>query len=297
MILLRDIYSKSPITNAEILCDGKQNPYTRKKDGHYVFSNLYPQEYTINISCSGYVPLEFKVNLRENETQVIPITMPYSVDNEAMRKITHFSIDILHRKKPVSFENASLTLANELDFMKLIEPTATGTDTLKLNIEELIPGLMGQTYIYKTEEAETEFTIESFDQEKKCYILRDYVENELSTGGKFYAVWHVKTDRSGKITMPYMSQFMKGETVDFECLADELNGKVSIEIAGKEQSGETLYAKINLRKTPKNKKKQKKVEQQPQPDANPQEAEDSKQEETTDTEVPQKSENTEKTEE
>ena len=99
VFLLKDIYSKAPITTAEILCDGKQNPYTRKKDGYYVFSNLYPQEYLISISCVGYVPMEFKVNLRENETQVIPITMPYSVDNEAMRKITHFSIDIIHRKK------------------------------------------------------------------------------------------------------------------------------------------------------------------------------------------------------
>lgn len=251
VFLLKDIYSKSPITSAEILCNGKQNPYTRKKDGHYVFSNLYPQEYTINISCPGYVPLEFKVNLRENETQVIPITVPYAVDNEGMRRITHFNINVIHRKKPVASKDTFLTLTNELDFMKLIEPTAAGSDILKLNIEELIPGLMGQTYVYKTKENETEITINSFDNEKKCYILRDYTENELSAGGKFYAVWHLKTDARGRVTMPYMSQFMKGETVGFECLAEESKGKVKINIAGKEQSGETLYADINLRKIPK----------------------------------------------
>lgn len=248
VFLLRDIYSKSPITNAEILCNGKQNPYTRKRDGHYVFSNLYPQEYTINISCAGYVPLEFKLNLRENETQVIPITMSYSVDNEAMRKITRFNIDVIHKKKPVVDKDAFLMLKDELNFMKLIEPTAAGTDTLKLNIEELIPGLMGQTYIYKAGENETEFTVESFDNEKKCYILRDFAENEIPAGGKLYAVWHLKTDSRGRIIMPYMSQFMKGETVNFECYADDSKGKVSIDIAGKEQSGEMLYAKVNLRK-------------------------------------------------
>ena len=163
VFLLRDIYSKAPITNAEILCDGKQNPYTRKKEGYYVFSNLYPQEYTINISCSGYIPLEFKVNLRENETQVIPVTMSYSVDNEAMQKITHFNISVIHNKKPVVNKEAYLKLRNELDFMKLIEPTPAGSDTLKLNIEELIPGIIGQTYVYKTKSIETEFTIDSFD--------------------------------------------------------------------------------------------------------------------------------------
>jgi len=251
VFLLKDIYSKSPITSAEILCNGKQNPYTRKKDGYYVFSDLYPQEYTINITCPGYVPMEFKVTLRENETQVMPITMPYSVDNEAMRKITHFNIDILHRKKPVIEKDLFLTLTNELDFIKLVEPTAAGSDILKLNMEELIPGLMGQTYVYKTEKTESEFTISGFDNEKKCYILQDYTESELPADGKFYAVWHLKTDKQGRITMPYMSQLMKGETANFECVCDESKGKVKIKIAGKEQSGETLYAKINLRKMPK----------------------------------------------
>lgn len=251
VFLLRDIYSKSPITNAEILCNGKQNPYTRKKEGYYVFSNLYPEEYTINISCSGYVPMEFKINLRENETQVMPITMSYSVDNEGMRKITHFNIDVIHRKRPVIEKDAFLTLTNELDFMKLIEPTAAGSDTLKLNIEELIPGLMGQTYVYKTGKDETEFTISGFDNEKKCYILQDYTENELPAEGKFYAVWHLKTDERGRITMPYMSQFMKSEAVGFECVCEESKGKTKIEVAGREQSGETIYAKINLRKIPK----------------------------------------------
>lgn len=251
VLLLRDIYSKSPITSAEILCNGKQNPYTRKKDGYYVFSNLYPQEYTVNISCSGYIPMKFKVNLRENETQVIPVTMPYTVDNEAMQKIMHFNISVTHNKKPVIDKDVHLVLKNELDFMKLIEPTAAQTDILKLNIEELISGLIGQTYIYKSGSAETEITISGFDNEKKCYILRDFAENELPAGGEFYAVWHLKTDAKGRITMPYMSQFMNSETVDFELVADDSKGKVSVEISGKEQSHETLYAEINLRKVRK----------------------------------------------
>ena len=94
-----------------------------------------------------------------------------------------------------------------------------------------------------------------------CYILRDYTENELPVGGKFYAVWHLKTDSFGRIIMPYMSQFMKGETVGFECHADESKGKVNIKIAGKEQSAETLYGKINLRKMPKKSSKKQKTEE------------------------------------
>lgn len=250
VFLLKDIYSQGPVTNAVILCNGKQNPYTRKNDGHYVFSNLYPGEYVINITCSGYVPLELKVNLRENETQVIPLTMPYTVDNPAMRKITHFIIDIVHRKKAVAEQDIKLKLLNELDFMKLIENAAAQTDALKLNIEEMIPGLLGQTYMYSVNDKEYEFTITGFDSEKKTYILRDYLQEELPSGGTFYCVWNLKTDSSGRVTMPYMSQFMKSSEVKFECFAGGSKGKTKVDVAGKEQSAETLYTMINLRKIP-----------------------------------------------
>ena len=64
VFLLRDIYSKMPVTNASILCGGKQNPYTRKKSGHYVFSNLYPGKYNISITCKVYNSLNFDVEIR-----------------------------------------------------------------------------------------------------------------------------------------------------------------------------------------------------------------------------------------
>ena len=51
VFLLKDVYSKYPVISAVILCNGKQNPYTRKNDGYYVFSNLNPGNYDIEISC------------------------------------------------------------------------------------------------------------------------------------------------------------------------------------------------------------------------------------------------------
>ena len=92
VFMLKDIYSKTPVTNAVILCDGKQNPYTRKDDGYYVFSDLYPKEYDISIRCKGYAPLDFPVKLRENETLVIHKNMSYSADNENLRNVTRFFI-------------------------------------------------------------------------------------------------------------------------------------------------------------------------------------------------------------
>ena len=69
VFLLKDVYFKYPLTDAVILCNGKQNPYTRKNDGHYVFSNLYPGKYDIEISCKGYTDINFSVDLKENEVE------------------------------------------------------------------------------------------------------------------------------------------------------------------------------------------------------------------------------------
>ncbi len=248
VFLLNDIYSKSPITTAVILCNGKQNPYTRKDDGHYVFSNLYPGDYTINISCIGYVPIELKINLKENETIVMPITMSYSMNNNAMQRLTRFNLHIEHEAQPLKNEKVMLRLCNELSFLKLIEPVAAKSDAMKLNLEDFTPGILGQSYVYKVREKNYEFTITSFDQEKKNYILRDFVQKEVPIDGKFYAVWHLNTDSQGRIIMPYISQFMQGQTVSFECTFNDFQGTAEIDITGKEQSCEMLYADILLSK-------------------------------------------------
>lgn len=248
VFLLNDIYSKSPITTAVILCNGKQNPYTRKDDGHYVFSNLYPGNYIINISCVGYVPIELKINLKENETIVMPITMAYSVNNNAMQKLTRFNLYIEHETKPLKNEKVMLRLCNELNFLKLTEPIAAKSDAMKLNLEDFTPGILGQSYVYKVGGENYEFNITGYEKEKKCYILRDFVQKEVQTDGKFYAVWHLNTDHQGRIMIPYMSQFMQEQTVSFECTFNDLQGTAEIDISGKEQSCEMFYADIFLSK-------------------------------------------------
>ena len=55
VFLITDMYTKDPINNAIVLCDGKQLKYTRKKSGHYVFVDLYPKKYRIDVLCKGFV--------------------------------------------------------------------------------------------------------------------------------------------------------------------------------------------------------------------------------------------------
>lgn len=257
VFLLKDIYSKIPITTAVILCNGKQNPYTRKNDGYYVFSNLYPGDYNISIICKGHTNLNFSVTLQENETKVMSFDMPYTVDNPNITNLTRFEITALEHKKPVADTNMMLKLKNPAEFLKLIEPLAAGSDELKLNVD-MLSGIIGQRYIYKVKKKEHEIFLFGYDQEKKCYILRDPLNEELEPNGKFYPVWDLKTDYMGRLIMPVISQFMGDDVIKFECVAsDDFKTSVSFEMNGGHNSGKVFYADAKFRKSDKTDKNEK----------------------------------------
>lgn len=248
VFMLKDIYSKMPITNAVILCNGKQNPYTRKKDGYYVFSNLYPMDYEISISAKGYIDLNFNVTLRENETQVHNYDMSYSVDNESLTHLTKFEITVSHKKERLKDTEVKLVLKNEAKFMKVIEAAQAGTDELKLNLD-MMPSLIGQNYIYEFKKQKNEFFIWGYDNEKKVYTLKNPLENDIEPGGKVYPFWNLKTDSLGRITMPIISQFMTESNVDFEIIApDGLSSKFSADLTSLSELDKVIYLKAGLRK-------------------------------------------------
>jgi len=246
VFLLKDVYSKHPVTNAVILCNGKQNPYTRKASGHYVFSNLYPGKYEISIVCKGYNSLNFSVELKENETKEIIYDLSYTPDNQNIMNLTRFELTCTRNKEVLSEMPIILKLTNELEFLKMLEPIKAESDELKTNLE-MVPDLLGQKYIYEVADKSYEFFFWSYDNEKKCYILKDLVSEQIEPEGKFFAVWELRTDKKGRAIMPLMTQFMKGDKVNFDCRTEELIGKASFDVAGKQQSGEIFYADVNFK--------------------------------------------------
>ena len=253
VFLLKDIYSKLPITSAVILCNGKQNPYTRKKDGHYVFSNLYPGKYEVDISCKGYNPLKFYVDLKENETKIINSDLSYSPDNQNISNVTRFEITCIRKKQALANIPIDITLQNAASFMKLLEPIKAGSDEVKLNVE-MLTSLLGQNYVYEIDKKKYDLYLWSYNQESKCYILKDVVNEEIKPGGLFYPKWQIRSDSMGRAIMPLMGQFMKDDEITFKCISENLRCKVSFNVKGRHQSGEVFYEKGNFRKIPERKK-------------------------------------------
>lgn len=253
VIMLKDIYSKMPINSAVILCNGKQNPYTRKKEGYYVFSNLYPGKCEVSISCRGYTDLNFTIELKENQTQIIYTDMPYAVNNENLIRMTRFEISVYENKEALKNTDVQLKLCNPLEFLKLVEKSKPGSDEVKLNIEDMIPGIIGQEYVYTLDKDSVNISLWGYNPEKKSYTLKTPMENELNPGGSFYPIWKLKTDSDGKITMPLIEQLMKDDVLSFECNTGENFAKASVDITGKRESGEVFYVDMKLKKI-KNKK-------------------------------------------
>lgn len=252
VFLLKDIFSKMPITSAVILCNGKQNPYTRKASGHYVFSNLYPGKYDISITCRGYNDINLTVDLKENQTKEIILDLSYSQDNQEILNLTRFEFNCTRYKKPLSNIPLTLKLKNELKFLKVIEAVEPNTDKIKTNME-LVTGLLGQKYIYEVKGKEYEFEFWSYDGENKCYILKDFAEEKIEPDGKIFAIWNVRTNEKGCIIMPVIPQFMKDNVLEFEIYNSEIKAKASYTFEGKIQSGSAFHIDLKFRKVSRKK--------------------------------------------
>ncbi len=248
VFLLTDIYTKMPITNAVILCNGKQNPYTRKSSGHYVFSNLNPGEYEISIMCKGYTDINMTVTLRENETQIVVTQLPYTVDNPLLSNLTRFEITVMQGKEALKNTEVLLKLKNELTFLKLIEPIEAGSEDVMLNAG-MTSGLLNQKYLYKIKRKEHELFLWGYDRDKKCYILKESVEERIDVGGKFMPFWKVKTDGRGRVVFPFLSQFMKDDVIEFELKTEDSKSSVKADVAGEQQSGKVFYFDAKLKKS------------------------------------------------
>ncbi len=248
VFLLKDVYSKYPVISAVILCNGKQNPYTRKNDGYYVFSNLNPGNYDIEISCKGYTDIKLSTELKENETKIMNFDMSYTSDNVNLSHVKRFDMTLKSKDQSFNDTEVTLELKNAASFLKLIEPAEAGSQEVKLNMEEMIVGIIGQKYIYRFEDKETEIYLLGYDEEKKCYTLQDPLQEKLEPNGSFYPVWNVRTDSLGKIIMPFIAQFMKDDKITIKCKAQDFEGEAVFDFKEMSQSGKAFYADVEMNK-------------------------------------------------
>lgn len=246
VILLTDMYSKTPITSAVILCNGKQNPYVRKKDGYYVFSNLYPDNYEVSIKCKGYEDILLNVDVKENETVLIKKQMFCALDNEALRNCERIEFTVFEDDTLALGKEVTLRLEEKLEFIKLVKPVEKGTVEMYLNIPMSFD-YMPQQYDYMLNRKAHSLFITGYDDKKKCFILKDPVEDTLEVDGLLKPVWKLKTDGEGKIALPLMEQYMKNDIINFSFKAGEKKSRVRVNKQSKKNSDNIYYSKVRLK--------------------------------------------------
>lgn len=309
VIMLVDILTKQPITDAVILCNGKQNPYVTKDEGYYVFCNLYPGNYDIYIAATGYVNKEFSTKIEFGESKKFILELPFESRNPKLLNIPRIEFCIKKDKLALKRTEIVINLKTEIKSMKLIQQINPGDQEILLNIPENNIFTL-QRYIYsvprkylkekkedknkdkkdkkksdeeseseeefedededqgdrnenesgeknekksknedkkknKTENkeseennkkenkeeeknksennAESEFITQemlflSYDRKYNAYILEKEIPVGIPIGGSFYPYWNLKTDKYGKLVLPFLSKLMTGTELEFEIL-------------------------------------------------------------------------------
>lgn len=141
-----DIFRKQPIHDAVILCNGRQNPYIKKDDGYYIFCDLQPDLYNVEIFSPGYVKKSFSCYIDFGECKRITLEMSYSSTSRVISNIPRISFDF--KNKEFKYKNVKIILKTPINFMKLIHRAHKGDNLLILNIQE-DNRLTFQNYIYK----------------------------------------------------------------------------------------------------------------------------------------------------
>lgn len=147
VIMLVDVLTKQPVTDAVILCNGKQNPYVTKDDGYYVFCNLYPGSYNIYIAATGYVNKEFSTNIGFGESKKFILELSFKSKNPALFNVPRIEFLIKNGDLPLKNTEVKITLKTEVKTMKLIQQINPGDQEILLNIPENAAFSL-QRYIY-----------------------------------------------------------------------------------------------------------------------------------------------------
>ena len=304
VIMLVDILTKQPITDAVILCNGKQNPYVTKDEGYYVFCNLYPGNYDIYIAATGYVNKEFSTKIEFGESKKFILELSFESRNPKLLNVPRIEFYITKDKLNLKQTEVLINLKTEIKSMKLIQQINPGDQGILLNIPENNIFTL-QRYIYsvprkylkekkedkdkkkkksededknkdeeeneeKSEDEESEEESEdetknkeekkgneeknkenskekeeknenknkssenntesefitqemlflSYDRKYNAYILEKEISVDIPIGGSFYPYWNLKTDKYGKLVLPFLRKLMTGTKLEFEILID-----------------------------------------------------------------------------
>ena len=245
IFFLTDLYSRIPVRYASILCNGKQNPYTRKESGHYVFSNLYPGKYRIDIICKGFADVRLDLEVRANETKTIVMSLPYASDNDLVLKLKRFEISVNLDGVPLKNKAVRIKLKNNLNFLKVIAPIKANTNTVTLNMEKN-SGLTLQKYSYVVNGTENEFYIYAYDSSISQYLTENPFKFDILPGGMLYPIWDLRTDDHGKVIFPVLQQFMKEEQIQFEIFAEGKYELLNTQMPGDDINNKAVYIDVDL---------------------------------------------------
>ncbi len=146
--MLVDVFRKQPIHDAVILCNGRQNPYIKKDDGYYIFCDVPPGSYKIDIFSPGYVRKSFFSTIEFGECKRFIFEMSFKSKSYIISETSRIEFSLTKNNEKLRETNFRIILKNPIVFLKLIRNARQNDNEILLNVQNNNYFLM-QNYIYE----------------------------------------------------------------------------------------------------------------------------------------------------
>ena len=146
--MLVDVFRKQPIHDAVILCNGRQNPYIKKDDGYYIFCDVPPGSYKIDIFSPGYVRKSFFSTIEFGECKRFIFEMSFKSKSYIISETSRIEFSLTKNNEKLRETNFRIILKNPIVFFKLIRNARQNDNEILLNVQNNNYFLM-QNYIYE----------------------------------------------------------------------------------------------------------------------------------------------------
>lgn len=221
VFLVLDDYTKDPLSDAEITCNGVHIPYAKKTDGYYVFLNMDPGNYQFEVSLKGFLPVSYEVELTDVQPMQIVATMQYTQDNIKALGYKRLIFTAKTKGKPVKNKAVRVRLDTKVPFLRVIEPMPKGSNLVMVN-SDYNKRLLFQQYSYDKKPNLNIFFV-GYDHEKQAFRTRDPFKTRTIEGGLLNPVWNYMTDEHGSFMIPVNPLFIQKEQVDFTVSIEKKN--------------------------------------------------------------------------
>lgn len=233
VIRLLDDYTGEEISTGEITLEEKRIDAINKKDGYYVFVNLEPGIYTVQIQAPYYLETaqEVEVSDLSSSFPVVTLRLKHKLGSPRLYHATCIQGQVeTEIGRHLSSQRVYIYLKPSLHQIRLMEKIKKGSRKMRLLIRPT-DEMDGQMIGFDIENSkELHHTIDFYDRESSTFRLKEPTQQEYEAKTSIYPMWELKTDEYGRFILPVKERYMDEKKMTIGIQSRWGNGEKTAEL-------------------------------------------------------------------